>query len=57
MKPSRSDEEETLPDFFPMHCEYCGKNFGENLIALGTHIGKIHDKQNVRKKQKSKKDR
>lgn len=51
-KNSKSDEKVILPDFFSMYCEYCGKNFGENLIALGTHIGKVHDKQNVRKKQK-----
>lgn len=55
MKSSKSNEEETLPNFFPMYCEYCGNNFGKNLIALGTHIGKIHDKQNVRKKQKKQK--
>ncbi len=52
MKTSKSDEEKLLSDFFPMYCEYCGKNFGKNLIALGTHIGKVHDKQNVRKKSK-----
>lgn len=25
------------------HCIYCGKDFGEDLIKLSQHIGKMHD--------------
>ncbi len=28
---------------FEFHCIYCGKHFGEDLIKLSQHIGKIHD--------------
>jgi hypothetical protein len=31
------------PKFFPFICEYCDKDFGKDIIAMASHIGKVHD--------------
>ena len=33
-----------IPSFFSITCDDCSKSFGKDVIALGTHIGKVHDK-------------
>ena len=35
---------------YEFDCMYCGKQFGEDVIGLAKHIGKIHDP--VRSKSK-----
>ena len=37
---------------FPFVCEFCKKIFGQDVMGLGTHIGQVHDRQNLRKTKK-----
>ncbi len=43
-----------MKEKFDFYCSYCGKEFGEQVIDLAIHIGKIHDPTRKKYQKKSK---
>ncbi len=37
--------DQILSNQFSFQCMFCGKEYGEKVIELAIHIGKVHDKQ------------
>ncbi len=36
--------DQILSSQYSFQCMFCGKEYGENVIDLAIHIGKVHDK-------------
>ena len=39
---------------YAFDCKFCGMSFGDNVIELAVHIGKVHDTPRGIKKQNKK---
>ncbi len=37
--------DQILSSQYSFQCMFCGKEYGEKVIDLAIHIGKVHDKQ------------
>ncbi len=35
--------DQILSSQYSFQCMFCGKEYGENVIKLAIHIGKVHD--------------
>jgi len=36
-----------LSNQYKFKCNFCGMDFGDNVIKLALHIGKVHDKPRI----------
>ncbi len=37
--------DQILSNQYSFQCMFCGKEYGDKVIELAIHIGKVHDKQ------------